>query len=74
MLIKFRKKLCTCVTNWQKIGTFSHYLSMYWTNVHQIFSVGRHECEIINLVIVLRSINTRCYGNQLIWGQIKNTD
>jgi len=29
---------------------------------------------MINLISVLRSLNLRCYGNQLIWGQTMNTD
>jgi len=51
------------------------YLRTYLTNLDQIFSTGRYKSEnMINLMFVLRQLKGRCYGNQVSWRQMMNTD
>jgi len=42
------------------------YLNIQQTGLHQIVSVGRTVCQVIDLKLAFRSLNKRYHGNQFL--------
>jgi len=58
---------CNFWDNRKKLGFPTKYLRKYWTNLDQVFRLGRSTGANYKTDIVLRSPEGCCYGNQLIF-------
>jgi len=63
-------EFCTFETILQKLAYLTVYLNNYWTDLHQHFSFGRGMYVDYKTGISFTLLQGRCYGNQLILGDI----